>query len=118
MSRLVPQGLNLVDEQLLASVQLRQLLVRPRRLLRLGEELLLFRLPHLIADRRGALQGDALTPLVDVKRVAALEASRAGEFGVRDFVVVRHPVTDEMVARPDAWPEEPPLVTTENQMAV
>ena len=81
-----------------------------------AEQVLLLGALHRVADGGRALEGDPLALLVDVEGVAPLEARRAGELGVGHLVVERHAVADQLVARPDAGPEEPPLVAAEDQV--
>ena len=115
----VAEVLDLRDEARLGLVKLGELLVGPLRLTGVGvEELLLLGLADLVADRGRALQRDALALLVDVEGVAALEAGRSGERGLRDLVVVRHPVAQNLVARFEPRLEEPPLVAAEDQVRV
>ena len=70
-----------------------------------GEQLLVLRLDDLVPDRGRPLLGHPLAPLVDVDRVAPLEAGGAGELGVADLVVVGHAVADEVIAADDAGPK-------------
>src|SRR5579884_3356422 len=114
----MPQLLDLADEAALDLLEFEELLVGPVRLLGALEHALLPGLADLVADRRGALEADPLTPLVDVEGVAALEARVTGELGVGHLVVERHAVADQMVPGLDAGAEEPPLVPAEDQVGI
>jgi hypothetical protein len=118
----VSELLDLVDVTDLDLLELGELVVGPLGLTVTalgavtGEELLLLCVTDLVADRGRPLLGDPLTPLVDVDRVAPLEAGRSGELGIADLVVVRHAVADKMVTGDDAGTEEPPLVAAEDEV--